>query len=240
MPRPPRLEFPDALYHVTSRGVRRDAIFRDDRDRVTLRMVLVAALEACDAQLFAYCLMGNHYHLVVHTRQPNLSALMHRVNGSYSAKFNRRHGLVGSVLESRFKAILVDRDNYLLQVCRYVDLNPVRAGMVESPWQWPWSSYRAHTGREISPSWLASSQMHGVLLGLEAAGSARTAEAQRRYADWVEAGRGVPLWRGGVRDRRFLGDAAFVERVMQLGLGQRAVSGPAASRDRCQAPDARG
>jgi REP element-mobilizing transposase RayT len=214
MHRPPRLEFPNALYHVTARGARREAIFRDDGDRACLLAILGAALQVCEATLFAYCLMGNHYHLIVHTRRANLSALMHRVNSTYSPRFNRRHGLCGSLFEARFKALHVDRNAYLLQACRYVDLNPVRAGLVASPEQWDWSSYRAHTGREAVPPWLASSEMHGMLLGLATDSPARTAEAERSYSEWVEAGRGAPLWKA-LRQGRFLGDEAFVARVMR-------------------------
>jgi len=90
--------------------------------------------------------MGNHYHWVLGTRLANLSALMQQLNGIYTQAFNRRHGKVGHVFQGRFKAILVDRDSYLLEVCRYVELNPVRAHMVAQPGDWPWSSYRAHCG----------------------------------------------------------------------------------------------
>jgi REP element-mobilizing transposase RayT len=218
MHRPPRLEFPNALYHVTSRGARKEAIFRDDVDRACLLGILASALLACDAQLFAYCLMGNHYHLVVRTCRPNLSAVMHRINSIYSARFNRRHGLCGSLFEARFRAFHVDRDGYLLQVCRYVDLNPVRAGLVESPGRWDWSSYRAHIGREAPPRWLATSEMHGMLLGLAPEHPVLAAEAGRRYADWVEAGRGAQLWKESLRRGRFLGDETFVERVMRQGV----------------------
>ena len=219
MHRPPRIEYPNAHYHVMSRGARRDAIFRDDDDRACLLAILAMALQACDARVFAYCLMGNHYHLVVHTRRANLSSLMHRVNSVYSATFNRRHALCGSVFDGRFKALHVDRDSYLLQACRYVDLNPVRAGLVESPSQWGWSSYRAHTGRHLVPRWLATAEMHAILLGRAPEAPAQTAVAERHYADWVEDGRGAQLWKESLRQGRFLGDEAFVERVLREAGG---------------------
>ena len=90
--------------------------------------------------------MGNHYHFVLQTRQANLSVLMRRVNSLYCLTFNRRHSRCGHVFEGRYKALHVDRTAYLLEVCRHVDLNPVRAGLAESPAQWAWSSYRAHAG----------------------------------------------------------------------------------------------
>jgi len=213
MPRPPRLEFANAIYHVTSRGVRRSAIFRDDDDRASLLAICALAFNEGEAHAFAYCLMGNHYHFVLQTRRANLSALMHRINSVYSAAFNRRHGLCGTVFEARFKAAHVDRDRYLLEACRYVDLNPVRAGLIASAADWAWSSHGAHTGRRPSPRWLASEELHGILMDQSSA--LRTDTAQQRYAEWVEAGRDIHLWRQSLLGGRFLGDAAFAERVMQ-------------------------
>jgi len=133
MARPLRIEFPGAVFHVTSRGDRRESIFADDVDREDFLAVLAVALDRFDAQSLAYCLMGNHYHLVLYTCQANLSLLMRQINGAYTQRFNRRHGKVGHVFQGRFKAILVDRESYLLELCRYVELNPVRAGMVGQP-----------------------------------------------------------------------------------------------------------
>ena len=213
MSRSPRLEYPGAFYHVTARGIQQGAIFVDDHDRDSLLTILARALRACDAQAFALCLMGNHYHFVLQTRQANLSVLMHRVNSVYSLTFNRRHGRRGHVFEGRFKALHVDRDAYLLAVCRYVDLNPVRAGLVESPTQWTWSSYRAHTGAVPSPPWLATAELHGALMGKVPQDAVQAAAARRRYADWVDDGRGEQLWKGSLREGLYLGDEAFVERV---------------------------
>lgn len=216
MPRRPRLEYANAIYHATSRGVHKSPIFRDEADRASLLSIAASSFGLCDVQVFAYCLMGNHYHFVLQTRQPNLSALMHRINSTYSAAFNRRHGLSGALFESRFKALHVDRDAYLLQVCRYVDRNPVRAGLVPSAADWRWSSHAAHTGRCQPPPWLASAELLGILIGRTPEDDLQTATAQRRYAEWVEAGRDVRLWERSLRDGRFLGDRSFVERVMRL------------------------
>lgn len=174
MPRPPRLEYPGALYHVTARGVQQSDIFLDDEDRRALLKYLARALEEGNARAFAYCLMGNHYHLVLQTSQSNLSTLMQRINSGFCQAVNRRHQRCGHLLEGRFKAIVVDRDNYLLEVCRYVDLNPVRAGLVESPSHWRWSSYVAHTGGAPVPAWLATHEVHGSLTG-------RSAETDIRF-----------------------------------------------------------
>ena len=156
MSRPLRLEFSGALYHVTTRGDRREPIFEDDEDRRGWLEILGQALERFDAKCFAFCLMPNHYHAVLETRRANLSRLMRHVNGVYTQRYNRRHDKVGHLFQGRFKAILVDRDAYFLEVCRYVDLNPVRARLVKSPLHWDWSSYRAHVGLENRPAWLDS------------------------------------------------------------------------------------
>jgi putative transposase len=146
MSRPLRIQFPGALYHVTSRGDRREPIFVDDTDRAALLNVIAQAAQRFDFSALAYCLMGNHYHFVFHTGQANLSRSMRHINGVFTQTFNRRHGKVGHLFQGRFKSILVDRDSYLMEVCRYVELNPVRAGMVDHAQDWPWSSYRAHAG----------------------------------------------------------------------------------------------
>jgi putative transposase len=213
MPRSPRLEYPDAVYHVTSRGTRQAAIFLNDHDRESFLAILVESLQACGARLFAYCLMGNHYHLVLQTPLANLSELMRRVNGLYSLAFNQRHERRGPTFEGRFKGLHVDRDAYLLAVCRYVDLNPVRAALVESPGQWAWSSYRAHVGIVPAPAWLATMELHGALMGRVPGDAVHIAAACGCYADWVDAGRGGRLWKEALRHGRYLGDEAFVARV---------------------------
>ena len=133
MSRPLRIEFPGAIYHVASRGDRREPIFEDDTDRAALLGVVEEGMRRYDAQVLAYCLMGNHDHSLLHTRQANLSRLMRHLNGVYMQAYNRRHRKVGHLFQGRFKAILVDRDAYLLEVCRYRELNPVRSRMVAGP-----------------------------------------------------------------------------------------------------------
>ena len=122
MIRPSRIEFPGATYHVTSRGDRREPIFEDDEDRLALLDVIAQAMSRFDAEMLAHCLMGHHYHFVLGTRQANLSRLMRHINGVYTQRYNRCHGKTGHLFQGRFKAILVDRAAYLLEVCRYVEL----------------------------------------------------------------------------------------------------------------------
>lgn len=215
MSRPLRLEFPGAVYHITSRGDRREPIYRDDADRETHLAVLEQAMDRFDAQVLAYCLMGNHYHLVLHTRSANLSLLMRHLNGVYTQRFNRRHGLVGHVFQGRFKAILVDRDAYLLALCRYVENNPVAAGIAQAAGDWPWSSYRAHVLQAPTPPWLDSDGLHGYLLGRAVEGEADRRRAATLYARMVRDADDSALWQQGLRQQVFLGDEAFVARTLQ-------------------------
>lgn len=214
MSRPLRLEFPGAIYHVTSRGDRREPIYRDDGDRMAHLKVLEQATDRFDAQLLAYCQMGNHYHLVLHTRQANLSRFMRHMNGVYTQRFNRRHGLVGHLLQGRFKAILVDRDAYLLSLCRYVERNPLAAGLVPHPADWPWSSCRAHLGMAPTPAWLDSDGLHGYLLGHTLRSSADRKRATSRYAELIQQDDCGGLWQQGLRNQVFLGDEEFVRRSL--------------------------
>ncbi len=216
MARPLRIEFPGAIYHVTSRGDRREAIFEDDVDRDIFLAALGQALVRFDAVALAYCLMDNHYHLVIHTRRANLSKLMQQINGVYTQAYNRRHMKVGHLFQGRFKGILVDEHAYLLEVCRYVDLNPVRARMVRDPGKWPWSSYRAHVGLSLSPDWLDTSAVHGYLLGRDALTASDRRKAGVRYAALVAEGKGVKLWDEGLAQQIFLGGAEFVARMQAL------------------------
>jgi REP element-mobilizing transposase RayT/DNA-directed RNA polymerase specialized sigma24 family protein len=224
MARPLRIEFPGAVYHVASRGDRREPIFVDDGDRRGLLEVVRQALSRFDAQMLAYCLMGNHYHFVLHTRQANLSLLMRHVNGVYTQFFNRRHNKVGHLFQGRFKAILVDRDAYLLEVCRYVELNPVRARMVAKPDRWRWSSYRAHVGVSEAPQWLDVDGLHGYVLGRAVRNDADHRRAAHRYAELVASAADARLWDGALRQQIYLGDEAFVERMQELAEPARAVA----------------
>jgi len=170
-------------------------------------------MERFDVQALAYCLMDNHYHFVMHTREANLSRLMRHINGVYTQAYNRRHGKVGHLFQGRFKAILVDRDAYLLEVCRYVDLNPVRARMVTNPEQWLWSSYRAHLGQTVAPPWLDTEGLHEYLLGKAPESASARRQAARRYARFVAQGVGEALWEKALNRQIYLGDDNFVKRM---------------------------
>lgn len=154
MARPLRLEYPGALYHVTARGDRREDIFFQDEDRTEFLSVLGVVCERFNWIIHAYCQMNNHYHLLLETVDGNLWRGMRQLNGVYTQRFNRRHGLVGHLFQGRYKAILVQKDAYLLELARYVVLNPVRARMVLDPAEWPWSSYPVIIGEAPVPDWL--------------------------------------------------------------------------------------
>lgn len=154
MTRPLRVEFEGAVYHITSRGNAKKSIFFDDEDRKKFLKILSTVVERFEWICHAYCLMDNHYHLLLETPRPNLSKGMRQLNGVYSQSFNKRHNLVGHVLQGRYKSILVEKEAHLLELTRYVVLNPVRAGLVNSAADWPWSSYRATAGLEPAPEFL--------------------------------------------------------------------------------------
>ena len=156
MPRPLRPQFPGAVYHVTARGIRGSPIFTSASERRRFLTLLQDTSAKLIWECFAYCLMTNHYHLVVATPDPNISIGMHRLNGAYARWFNRSHGHQGHLFQARFHSALVERDSHLLEACRYVVLNPVRAGLVQEASNWAWSSYRSTVDADGQPSFIAS------------------------------------------------------------------------------------
>jgi REP element-mobilizing transposase RayT len=213
MARPLRLEFPGAVYHVTARGDRQEPIFEDNDDRVAFLELLAKETRQQGWLLYAFCLMGNHYHLLLETPEPNLVRGMRRLNGVYTQAFNHRHDRAGHVLQGRYKAIVVDKDSYLLELCRYVVLNPVRAQMVSQAGEWPWSSYLATAGKMTCPDWLAADQVLGLL-----ASSDRT-QARRAYIRFVSEGVAGPSPWGHLQGQIFLGRPVFIGRMEKLLAG---------------------
>jgi REP element-mobilizing transposase RayT len=175
MPRRPRLVGLGATYHVTARGNRRQTIFIDDYDRRLFLAILGDTVVKHRWRCAAYCLLSNHFHLVVETpvAASDLSNGMHRLNGRYAQWFNERHGLDGHLFQDRFHSLPIERDGHLLETIRYVFLNPVRAGVSHGAADWPWSSYRATLGRAPAPPFLAP----GIVLDL----FARDLEAARGH-----------------------------------------------------------
>ena len=161
MPRPPRIQLAGATYHLMSRGVRGEPLFMDDAERRQFVGLLGEACERYRWRLAAYCLMGNHYHLLVTTLEPTLSRGMQWLNSCYARKLNTWHGHEGHALFRRFHAVLVESDAQLADVARYILLNPVRAHLCRSAAEWRWSSYRATTGLAPRPPFLAADWLVG-------------------------------------------------------------------------------
>jgi len=179
MARPLRIEFPGAVYHVTSRGNARTDIFEDDSDRQLFLIILGQVVKRFNWLCHAYCLMGNHYHLLIETLEGNLSAGMRHLNGVYTQAYNRTHHKDGHVFKGRFKAVLVEKESHLLELCRYVVLNPVRAGMTERPEQYQWSSYLPSVGKAAVPASLSTEWLLANF-------SASLPESRRLYRQFVK------------------------------------------------------
>jgi REP element-mobilizing transposase RayT len=228
MSRPLRLEFPGALYHVTSRGNARQAVFHDDADRHRFLSLLAREIFQHGWHCHAYCLMTNHFHLLVETPSRGLARGMQRLNSGYSRRFNQRHERVGHVFQGRYHSVLVEKESYLLELSRYVVLNPVRAGMVARVERWAWSSFRATAGLAPVPQWLEVSW----LLARFGATRAAARAAYRRFVDDgvaatspLDAVRGQ-IWLGGETFRTGMQEAIGEELLPEIPHPQMRPSGP--------------
>ncbi|MCV2368423.1 transposase [Roseateles oligotrophus] len=215
MARPPRIEFPGAVYHVSSWSEAGNPAFADEADREVFLGLLAKTMQRFDAQVLAYCLLPDHYHLVLYTRQANLSRLMRHLGGVYTQYHNRHQRSDGALFHGRFKAILLDRDAHLLDVCRYVELNPLRLGLVARAEQWAWSSFRVHAGLDAAPAWLDAVGLWSYVIGREARSAAEQGRAAERYAKLVAKEPTLQLWPGRLRRQIFLGDEAFAEAMLE-------------------------
>jgi len=154
MGRPLRIEYPGAFYHVTSRGNEKKDVFKSQRDRERFLEYLESATERYGAAVHCYCLMSNHYHLLLETPWGNLSQIMRHINGAYTNYFNVKRKRSGHLFQGRYKAILVEADAYATELSRYIHLNPVRVGIVAKPEDYRWSSFRSYIGQSRPPEWL--------------------------------------------------------------------------------------
>jgi REP-associated tyrosine transposase len=213
MARPLRIEYPDAFYHVTSRGNERKDIFKSRKDREQFILYLQSSVERYGAVIHAYCMMTNHYHLLVETPHGNLSEIMRHINGAYTTYFNVKRKRAGHLFQGRYKAIVVEADEYALELSRYIHLNPVRAGMVSWPQDHEWSSYRCYAGLATEPAWLTSN----LVLG-----SFGTTNPKANYRSFVEDLIGAeyesPL--KGVIASTLLGSPEFVSQVSEAHVDQ--------------------
>lgn len=211
MARPLRLEHPGAIWHVTARGNGRCDIVRSDRDRTIFVTTLGEVVALSRWRLHAWVLMRNHYHLVVETPEPTLSYGVKRINESWAQTFNAIHRRVGHLFQGRFKGIVVERESHLLELLRYVVLNPVRCGAVDHAGDYPWSNYRATAGLGPVPPWLDTQWT------LSQFGDGSLAERCEAYRRFVADGRGASYnpWEQLV-GRIYLGGAAFCDRMQSL------------------------
>jgi putative transposase len=205
--RPLRIEFAGALYHVTSRGNARQNIYLNNADRGSWLAVFAKVCERFNWVCYSYCLMNNHYHLFIETPEGNLSQGMRQLNGVYTQRFNRFHNRVGHLYQGRYKAILVQKEAYLLELSRYIVLNPVRARMVNAPQEWPWSNYRATIGLASVEDWLNTTW---VL----AAFGAKRSQAICQFIDFVSRGESQPSIWNDLNKQIYLGDDKFVEEML--------------------------
>ncbi len=208
MARPLRIEYPGAVYHITNRGNEEKTVFQDDQDRETFLKVLAQVNMRYHWLCHAYCLMDNHYHLMIETPDGNLSHGMRQLNGVFTQARNKRHNKTGHLFQGRYKAILIQKDMHLLEVCRYVVLNPLRAGMVENPEDWKWSSYGATAGKESPHPCLTKDWILGQF--------SRTMEkAKNEYRQFVKWGIDRETIWNGLKGQIILGDDDFVDNLVE-------------------------
>lgn len=217
MARPLRIEYPGAFYHVTARGNEQKDIFKSQRDREKFLLYLEMATQRYDAVIHAYCLMNNHYHLIVETPRGNLSQIMKHINSSYTTYYNVKRKRVGHLLQGRYKAILVAADEYATELSRYIDLNPVRAGIVETPEEYRWSSCRCYTTTGTpAPAWLHTDFILGYF-------GNKKDPAQKKYRQFVHdlIGREYSSPLLATVASTILGDKEFVSEIQDRHLSDR-------------------
>ncbi len=217
--RKPRVEYPGALFHVIARGNQRQRVFLDDGDRVRYLRFLGERLESRDFSLYAYCLMDNHVHLLIERGADYpLSKYMQRLQGAYTGFFNRKHRKIGHLFQGRYKSILVDKENYLLELVRYIHLNPHRAGLEKAD-LFPWTSHRQYMGSDRESLAMVKTD---VILSMF---SKVKVIARKRYLAFMKEKEKEAKWNPlyTLRDGRFLGDEDFENETYEKAeLGQRA------------------
>jgi putative transposase len=214
MARPLRIQYDGAVYHVTTRGNARKPIYKDDGDRLKFLDILAEVNRKYNWLCHAYCLMDNHYHLIVETLDGNLSKGMRQLNGLYTQSYNRRHRRGGHIFQGRYKSILIEKESHLLEVCRYVVLNPVRAKAVGDSGEWNWSSFNSTAGKRKPHQCLTVDWILGQF-------GAKRGQAERGYRDFVRAGiGGEKIWKS-VKGQSVLGEEEYVRQLMEYIRGRR-------------------
>jgi len=208
MSRPQRIEFDDAYYHVLNRGAGRRDIFDDDNDREQFLTTVKEAHTQFGIEIHAYCLMSNHYHLLIKTPRGNLGRAMRHINGVFTQRLNRAKDTDGPLFRGRYKAILVDSDAYLLHLSKYIHLNPLAARMVNDLEHYPWSSYSAYVDRVPSPSWLVRSEVYGQI-----SESSNKAEHYRLFMEDIVLNEALITFYAKQRLAPVLGDELFINKL---------------------------
>ena len=208
MSRPLRIEFPGALYHITSRGNGKQTIFFDEEDFSRFLNVLCQVIKRYHFILHTYCLMHNHYHLLIETPEANLARGMRQLNGSYAQQFNKRYQKVGHLLQDRYKSILIDKENYLLELSRYIVLNPVRANLVNDPKDWPWSAYGQLIGFKKRNPYLSTDWILAQF-------SPKRKAAVEVYREFVLSGIDAESPLKKVKGQLFLGPEHYMEEIIK-------------------------
>lgn len=209
MARPLRIEYEGALYHITSRGNERNPIYRDEEDYGRFLEILSELPRRYGVIIHGYVLMVNHYHLLVETPRGNITKAMHYLNTTYTGYFNKRYRRVGHLFQGRYKGFLIEKERYLLSVSRYVHLNPVRAGIIQRPEEYKWSSYREYIGKAKKKGWLTCDWILGQY-------SREGVKARRLYKAFTEEGLTLkenPF--SALRAGLILGDEAFMEKIRE-------------------------
>ncbi len=213
MARPLRILYADAFYHVAARGNEKKPIFKNEKDYGRFLLYVEAVVERYGAVIHAYCLMDNHYHLLLQTPRANLPEIMQYINGSYTTYVNKKRQRAGHLFQGRYKAILIDADTYAQELSRYIHLNPVRAGIVQNPENYPWSSYQVYCGKKNAPKWLTIKFILDYF-------DERTKVGQMKYREYVQAKMGQryedPL-KGAVASS-ILGGEEFIRTVKKSYL----------------------
>lgn len=213
MGRPLRIEYPGALYHIISRGNERRSIFLDNADRFKFLAILKDYHERYNVLIHSFVLMDNHYHLILETPKANLVEVMHGINGVYTGYFNRRHVRCGHLFQGRYKGILVDKDAYLVELSRYVHLNPVRAEIVEKPEYYTWSSYTTYIGKEKEHPWIEYSWVLGQF-------DKDKEIARKKYRKYIEE----PVHKDNLAQELsgqiILGGERFIEKIRDMFKGK--------------------
>src|SRR5262249_37493953 len=213
MARPLRIQYPGAVYHVMNRGGSRQRVFVDKQDYEGFLKTIGEVHDRWPVEVFAYCIMGNHYHMCLRTPEGNLSRVMQHLDELYTQQFNRLHRRDGALFRGRYKAIVLDKDNYLAQVVRYIHLNPVEAGLVREPESYAWSSHRFYLQRSGVPEWLRIEDVMGYFSSIS------------RFHEFVLEGNDKALekfYKNG-RQSPVLGDEEFrnglMEKPIRVGRG---------------------